>query len=101
LTLYVGSALGLIVFLLDWFKEDTGWSIVPMMATFYLFVICMLMLVVVSVIAPHQHTPASEKLVWSSPLEALKSPGWPGLGNYKLLAILLFITMVGLYWVFA
>jgi SSS family solute:Na+ symporter len=101
LTLYLGSALGLTVFVLDWFKDDTGWSVVPMMATFYLFVVCVLIMVVISTIVPHHHTPASERLVWSSPLDALKSPGWSGLGNYKFLSVLLFITMVLLYWVFA
>ncbi|MCK7481915.1 MAG: hypothetical protein M0C28_35640 [Candidatus Moduliflexus flocculans] len=39
-TLMVGSALGLAVFVLDWFKETTGWAVPSMMATFYLFLVC-------------------------------------------------------------
>lgn len=101
LTLYLGSALGLIVFLLDWFKEQSGWEMPPMMATFYLFVICVLIQGFASLLVAHQHTPASEKLVWSSPLQALQTPGWIGLGNYKLLSTLLFAVMVVLYYVFA
>jgi SSS family solute:Na+ symporter len=55
----------------------------------------------VSLFKPHQHTAQSEILVWDQPLAALSSPGWRGLGNYKVLAALLFATMVVLYVVFA
>jgi len=100
-TLYTGSGLGLAVFLLDIFKESTGWNVPSMMATFYLFVICLVILVVMSALKPHQHDERSRKLVWGSPLDALRSPGWPGVGNYKFLAALLFAVMVFLYAVFA
>jgi SSS family solute:Na+ symporter len=96
-TLLGGTVLGFVVFLLDWFKNATGWDIPPMMATFYLFVICSIILVVVSYIKPHRHTAQSEKLVWKNPREALQSKGWPGLANYKVLSVLLFILMVILY----
>ena len=101
LTLYLGSFLGLVVFLLDMNKEHTGWMMAPMMASFWLFAACAVIAMVVSLVAPHRHTPQSERLVWLHPLECLRSPGWPGLGNYKLLACLLFITVVVLYSVFA
>ena len=39
-TLYIGSVLGLVVFLLDWFKNTPGWNVPFMMAAFYLFVVC-------------------------------------------------------------
>lgn len=100
ITLHAGSALGLAVFLLDWFKDRTGWNVPFMMASFYLFVICSGLLVAVSLLRPHQHTAESERLVWSHPLAALRDPGWPGIGNYKLLAGLLFIVMIALYTVF-
>ena len=38
-TLWAGSALGLVVFLLDWFKEVTHWNVPSMLATFYQFVV--------------------------------------------------------------
>ncbi len=100
-TLIIGSFLGFVVFLLDWFKTTTGWKLQFMMAAFWLFIICVVIHIVVSLLRPHQHTAESEKLVWGSPLEALKGKGWAGLGNYKVLAGILFVVMVALYVIFA
>jgi SSS family solute:Na+ symporter len=100
-TLIIGSGLGLIVFLLDWFKAQTGWNVQFMMMAFYLFVICSILLIVLSVIWPHQHTPQSERLVWRNPLDALHEAGWSGVLNYKTMAGLLFVIMILLYVVFA
>jgi len=100
-TLLAGSALGFTVFLLDWNKDTTGWNVPFLMAAFYLFVICSVILLVVSLIRPHQHTEESAKLVWAHPLDAVRTPGWPGLGDYRVLAAILFVTMIGLYWVFS
>lgn len=99
-TLYIGTALGFIVFVLDWFKEKTGWSIPSMMATFYLFVLCSLILILVSLFKPHWHTTESQSLVWAHPLESLRTQGWSGIGNYKLLAGVLFVAVIGLYVIF-
>ena len=121
LTLYIGSALGLMLFVLDWFKiqfpagltqvldslgvvyqaPDEQWRIVFMVASFYLCMICLLVQAVISAISPHEHTAESEKLVWSNPLECLRSPGWPGIGNYKFLSVTLAVTMIILYAIFA
>jgi SSS family solute:Na+ symporter len=101
ITLSSGSLLGFVVFLLDWFKDSTGWHIQPMMATFYLFLVCSTILSVVSYIKPHQHTPQSERLVWKNPAEAMQTKGWKGIGNYKFLSVTLFIVMVFLYTVFS
>jgi len=100
-TLAIGSLLGLTVFLLDWFKDYTHWKLQFMLAAFSLFVVCSIILVVTSLIWPHQHTEQSSKLVWKNPLEALRAPGWPGIGNYKVLAGVLFVVMVTLYIIFA
>lgn len=100
-TLLAGSILGLLVFLLDWFKEVTGWNVPFMMSAFYLFLACSAIMVVISLARPHVHTVVSEKLVWKSPLEAVRWQGWTGIGNYKFLAALLFATMVTLYIIFA
>jgi len=99
-TLISGSGLGFVVFILDWFKDSTGWSVPPMMATFYLFVICSIILMAVSYFKPHIHTKESEKLVWKNPAEALQTKGWSGIGNYKFLSALLFVVMVVLYVIF-
>ncbi|MFC1509842.1 sodium:solute symporter [Candidatus Omnitrophota bacterium] len=100
-TMWSGSAMGLTVFFLDWFKESTGWSIPPMMATFYLFMICLCIMILVSLWKPHMHTAESEALVWRNPLDALRGKAWSGIGNYRFLSALLFGTMVVLYVVFA
>jgi solute:Na+ symporter, SSS family len=100
ITLISGSALGFIVFVLDWFKDSTGWNVPPMMVTFYLFVICSIILAVVSYFYPHQHTSESKKLVWKNPGESLRDKGWNGIGNYKFLSAILFSVMVILYLIF-
>jgi len=99
-TLISGSILGFIVFFLDWFKDFTGWNIPPMMMTFYLFVICSIILFVVSYLHPHKHTSESEKLVWKNPGDSLRDIGWKGIGNYKILSATLFVTMIILYFIF-
>jgi len=71
-TLVAGSVLGLTVFLLDWFKEYTGWSVNFMMAAFYLFVACSAVLVVVSLLRPQPADHPGNALVWKHPLEALQ-----------------------------
>jgi SSS family solute:Na+ symporter len=99
-TLMAGSALGLAVFFLDWFKESTGWKVPSMMATFYLFLICSAVLVVVSWLRPHAHTEESEKLVWRRPVDALKGAWERGGLDYRLVALVLFLAMAALYVVF-
>lgn len=99
-TLGLGALLGLTVFLLDWNKEYTGWNVPGLMAAFYLFVICSVILFVSSLVRPHRHTEESAKLVWDHPLDAVRCPGWPGLGDYRLIAGVLFVTMILLYWIF-
>jgi SSS family solute:Na+ symporter len=99
-TLITGSVLGLAVFCLDWFKDSTGWSVPSMMATFYLFLVCSGVLVVVSLVRPHRHTAESERLVWGRPLDALRGAWGPGLLDYRLIAALLFLVMAGLYVLF-
>jgi SSS family solute:Na+ symporter len=99
-TLTIGSALGLGVFFLDWFKAKTGWNVPSMMATFYLFVICSIILAAVSYFKPHRHTPESEALVWKNPWAAVRG-AWTGLFDYRLVAAVLIVIMIGLYIVFA
>jgi SSS family solute:Na+ symporter len=99
-TLMAGSGLGLAVFFLDWFRDRTGWNVPSMMATFYLFLVCSAILVVVSLAKPHVHTEESAKLVWNRPADALRGPWGPGLFDYRLVALVLFLVMAGLYAVF-
>jgi SSS family solute:Na+ symporter len=46
---------------------------------------------------PHEDP---QRLYWANPLDALKSAGWPGLGDYRVLATLVVLIMVSLYIVF-
>jgi solute:Na+ symporter, SSS family len=99
-TLMAGSALGLVVFFLDWFKASTGWTVPPMMATFYLFVVCSGILAVVSFAKPHVHSEESARLVWARPSDAIRGPWGRGLLDYRIVSLALFLFMVGLYVLF-
>jgi SSS family solute:Na+ symporter len=68
-----------------------------MVASFWLCVIGIAIHVVVSLWTPEELTAEKAQLVWPHPLDALKSPGWTGIGNYKVLAALLLVFLVGIY----
>lgn len=100
-TLWIGSALGVLAFAINKIHPDTFLGKIPfMMMTFYLFVICMMIQIVLSYIFPVQHTEESKKLFWNSIWEPLQIKGWKGIGNYKVLTGILLLTMVVLYWCF-
>ena len=100
-TLWIGSALGVLAFAVNKIQPDTFLGKIPfMMMTFYLFVICMILQIVLSYIFPVQHTEESKKLFWNSIWEPLQIKGWKGIGNYKVLTGILLLTMVVLYWCF-
>jgi solute:Na+ symporter, SSS family len=99
-TLSLGGLLGVIVFLLDWFKVP-WWQLNFMVTAFLLLLVCFAIMIVISLIHPHQHSAASIKLVWQNPMDALKDKGWRGLGNYKFLSLLLLVGMIGFYWAFS
>jgi hypothetical protein len=123
ITLFSGAALGLAVFIIQfceighqwtfpWLDFHGGhvsvvwtpagkWEIQSMISGFFMFLISMATLVVFSYIFPHQHTPESESLVWKNPLEALRGKSWRLLGDFRVVSLLLFVTMVFLYWKFA
>ena len=100
-TLVTGSAAGFAVFLLDWFKESTGWSVPFMMAGFYLAVLCSAVMVPVSWLFPDPPSAERDALVWSSPLAAFRGATGRGLADYRVVAGILFGIMVALYVVFA
>ena len=106
-TAWAGTAMGLACFLFEWqggfewLRDTHGITIPFLMVAVYLFAACSLIMVLVSLVKPHQHTPETEALVWKTPWEALQGDSWPGLGNYRVLALLLFVTMLLLYWWFA
>ncbi len=105
LTLWFGSALGAGVFLIsklgegtaaaEWLRALSGGSF--MMMAFYLLCACVAMQVVFSFIWSSCERERASKLYWASPLEPLRERGWPGIGNYKLLSVLLVGGMAVLY----
>jgi solute:Na+ symporter, SSS family len=100
-TLWLGSALGATVFVLNKVFPESFLGQIPfMMMAFYLFVVCVVIQVALSFYYPVQHTDASSQLYWRSPWEPLRDSGWKGIGNYKVLSGLLLLLMTFLYIVF-
>ncbi len=109
-TMWLGSALGALLFTLKtlhkWKPEVFGW--IPsffyatpfMMMAFYMLVACVGIQIAFTLACPKQPDEDQEKLFWAHPFDALKSPGWPGLANYKVLSAAVFLAMVALYVVF-
>jgi Na+/proline symporter len=109
-TMWLGSVIGAVLFTLKtlntWQPDTFAW--VPffitktpfMMMAFYMFVACVAMQVALMVIFPKQAGEDAQQLYWPKPLDALKHPGWPGLGNYKVLASIVVLSVFGLYLVF-
>lgn len=100
-TLWIGSALGLVVFVLNKLLPDTWIGRTPfMLMAFYLFVLCVLIQVLVSYRYPVEHTAESRTLYWRSPWEPLKGRAWRGIGNYRFLSGLLLLLVIVLYAIF-
>lgn len=101
LTLWIGSALGVLVFAINKIYPDSLIGHIPfMMMAFYLFCACVIMQVSLSYIYPVQHTAVSATLYWKSPWEPLQGAAWKGLGNYKVLSGLLLLVTGILYYIF-
>jgi SSS family solute:Na+ symporter len=101
LTLWIGSGLGVVVFVINKLFPETLIGHIPfMMMAFYLFCICAVLQVILSYRFPVVHTAESSTLYWKSPLEPLQSPGWRGIGNYKILSGALLLLMGVLYYIF-
>lgn len=101
LTLWIGSALGAIVFITNKTFTDTWMASIPfMMMAFYLFCACVILQVTFSILYPVVHNKESEVLYWKSLKSPLAAKGWVGFGNYKTLSAVLFITMAILFYLF-
>jgi SSS family transporter len=109
-TMWLGSLLGVAIFTaktLHVWKPDT-FSWVPsfihdtpfMMMAFYMCVACFVLQISLTVLMPKLAGEDAQNLYWPHPLDALKSPGWPGLLNYKFLSALVIVVMAVLYYIF-
>jgi SSS family solute:Na+ symporter len=100
-TLWVGSAVGVLVFVIGKLYPLSAIGQIPfMMMAFYLFLICLFMQITLSFMYPVQHTKESATLYWKSPWEPLRGAAWSGLGNYKVLSALLICIMAVLFYLF-
>ncbi len=107
-TLVTGSAMGFVVFILDFTKQLAAFKEAHpdfeflnfMVISFILACLCGVVMIVLSLAFPDERTEAKMALVWKSPLEPLREKGWPGLGNYKILSATLALTMIVLYVIF-
>jgi solute:Na+ symporter, SSS family len=101
-TLWLGSLAGVLVFAFNKLFPNQSLASIPfMLIAFYLFCLCVLLQVCLSFVFPASSVKSGEQLYWNSIWEPLQSKGWSGLGNYKVLSLLLFITMCVLYYQFA
>ena len=102
-TLLIGSLSGLALFAFDQSQPVWWTSIVRhyhfdfLLQGVALFLACSVIMFIVSILAPHQHTTESRALVWGSPWEALRSPGWPGLADYRFVAGSLAVCLMSIY----
>lgn len=106
-TMWMGSSLGALVYALkvlhQWRPESLGWipAIIHetpfMMMAFYLFVACVSCQIVLTLIYPKKAAEDPKQLFWNRPLEAVKLPGWPGWGNYRVIAVAVFAMLAALY----
>ncbi len=100
-TLYLGSALCCVAFFLTSIPGAAIISIPPLMDCFYLFVVCSVIHVCVSMVRPQKLTTEQAKLVWEHPFLAFTEGRLRGIGDYRLVAGVLTIVMVVLYTTFA
>jgi SSS family solute:Na+ symporter len=101
LTLWIGSLLGVLVFVVNKLVPDSWIGQTPFMVmAFYLFVVCLALQVISSYLYPMKHTKQSEGLYWRNPLDPLRGAAWSGIGNYRILSALLLCIVTILYVIF-
>jgi len=71
-----------------------------MLMTFYMFLGCFVLQIVLTSLMPKLAHEDPEKLYWVHPFDAVRRPGWPGLADYRVLAALVFAAFVLLYIIF-
>lgn len=105
LTTMIGGAIaGLLVFL----ARKLGGDLTPafisdtpfMMMAFYLFVFCTLLIVVSSLLMPKQEGEDPEALYFKGIGECFAFRGWRGIGDYRVLSVILLTALSFLYYIF-
>ena len=100
ITLIVGAVVGagVTVLTLMGLNRIGDLEINSLLSCFLLAVFESVLIFVCSLIWPHQHTDQSEKLVWKSPLDALRGEHGRGLRDDRIWTVAVLVAMVGLYW---
>ncbi|MBN1589882.1 MAG: sodium/solute symporter [Pirellulales bacterium] len=60
-----------------------------------------LLLVITLLVSDQPESPEKNDLVWKSFLEPLRGESWRGIGNFRILTVVLFVTMIVFYWLFS
>ncbi len=98
ITLIAGMILGFVAFYLDWNHIYRGDF---MLIAFELFIACVVIMVATTFCFPEPLKAEAKVLVWEDWREPLRGEaGGRGLGNYRLLAGLVLIAFVVLYFIF-
>ncbi len=105
-TLTSGFALGVLAFILDLPVFGTEkiithrWGIPFMMQAWWLFCICSLIYVLVSLVTPAPAPESVDGLTWSHPLAAITQERFRGWRDPRLIASSLAVTVAVLYYIF-
>jgi len=98
ITLTTGILLGAVAFFLDWRNIYRGDF---MLIAFFLLVVCLAVMAVTSFIFPEPFKAEARLLVWENWREPLRGEaGGCGLGNYRVLTVLILAAFVTLYLIF-
>jgi SSS family solute:Na+ symporter len=103
ITMIGGAVAGISVFTANKLWPGSPLNSLPggfMMMAFWLFACCSALLVVSSLLLPKRDGEDPERLHFTGLADCLAFKGWPGIGNYKFLAILVLAIMSVLYYVF-
>jgi SSS family solute:Na+ symporter len=104
-TLILGFLLGVVSFLVDMpvigdVKVITdGWGIPFMMQAWWMFCLCSLLFIIVSLMTPKPDPKSIEGLTWDKPIQVLSQGKIKKLGDPRLLAGFLLVIMIVLYYI--
>jgi len=105
-TLISGFAMGAIAFILDLPAFGTEkivthrWGIPFMMQAWWMFCICSVIYVAVSLLTPAPAPESVDGLTWDHPLAAVTQERFKGLRDPRLIAAVLAVTVAVLYYIF-
>jgi SSS family solute:Na+ symporter len=98
ITLLSGMALGAVTFYLDWNEIYRGDF---MLIAFFLLVACVVIMVVTSLMFPEPVKDEARPLIWEDWRAPLRGDaGGRGLGNYRVLTVVVLVVFVALYIIF-